>query len=121
VHLVSIRDLIHAPLKTKTILAKRSTSGILLPYLPSKQPAVTWKTFGFALIHLTTSNKYHSAIKATKKRFNASLVASSSSNHRKLWNSINTLLERKPSPLLPSLSSSQSLPQMYATFLGRGG
>jgi len=59
---------------------------------------------------------YYSAIIAAKKRFNASLIAFSSSNLRKLWDSINTLLERKPSPLLSSLDSSQSLSQMFATF-----
>jgi len=64
----------------------------------------------------TASYKYHSAIIAAKKRFNASLIASSSSNPRKLWNSTNTLLKRKPSPLLPSLDSSQSLSQMFANF-----
>jgi len=36
----------------------QSTSGILLPYLLSKQPVVTWKTFGFALTHLITSNSF---------------------------------------------------------------
>jgi len=35
-----------------------STSGILLPYMPSKQPIVTWKNFGFALAHLSTSNSF---------------------------------------------------------------
>jgi len=35
-----------------------STSDILLPYLPSKQPVVTWKTFGFALALLITSNSF---------------------------------------------------------------
>jgi len=65
----------------------------------------------------TSSNKYHSVIIAAKERFNyASLIAPSSSNPRKLWNSINTLLECKPSPLLPSLASSQSLSQMFTTF-----
>jgi len=64
----------------------------------------------------TASNKYHSAIISAKKIFNASLIASSSSNPYKLWNSINTLLEHKPSRLLPSLPSSQSLSQMFATF-----
>jgi len=64
----------------------------------------------------TASNKYHSADIIAKKRFNASLISSSSSNPRRVWNSINTILERKPSPLLPSLASSQSLSQMFATF-----
>jgi len=88
---------------------------------------LTWKTFGFALAHLitssphhlkllrTASNENHSGIIAAKQRFNASPIASSSSNRPKHWNSINTLLERKPS-LLPSLASSQSLSQMFAAF-----
>jgi len=42
--------------------------------------------------------------------------ASSSSNPRNFWNFIKTLLERKPSPILPSLDSSKSLSQMFATF-----
>jgi len=36
----------------------QSTSGILLPYLLSKQPVITSKTFGFALAHLSTSNSF---------------------------------------------------------------
>jgi len=74
---------------------------------------VTWKTFGFALAHLTTSNSF-----AAASNNHSSLIASSSSNPRKLWNSINTLLERISflDPLLPSIASSQSLSQMFATF-----
>jgi len=109
--------------KRKLCEPNQWTSGILLPYLPSKQSAVTWKTFGFTLTHLTTSNtfglasnRYHSANIAAKKRFIASLIASSSSNPRKLWISIKTLLERKRTPLLPSLASYQSPSQMFATF-----
>jgi len=64
----------------------------------------------------TASNKYHSAIIAAKKRFNASFIASSSSNPCKLWNSIILSLNVSPTPLLPSLASSQSLSQMFATF-----
>jgi len=65
---------------------------------------------------LTASNKYHSAIIAAKKRFNASLIASSSSKPRSLWNSINILLEREPTSLLPSQATSQSLSHMFVTF-----
>jgi len=86
------------------------------------QPVVTWKNLWLRTrsphnlkLLRTASNKFHSAIIAAKKRFNASLLASSSSNPRKLWNSINTRLERQPS-LLPSLASSQSLSLMFATF-----
>jgi len=52
--LASLID-IHALSKPKLSKLNLSTS-ILLPYLPSKQPVVTWKTFGFALAHLITSN-----------------------------------------------------------------
>jgi len=64
----------------------------------------------------TASNKYHSAIIAAIKCFNASLIASSSLNPHKLLNSISNILERKPTPLIPSLASSQSLSQMFAAF-----
>jgi len=60
--------------------------------------------------------QFLAVIIAVKKCFNASLIVSSSSNPLKLWNSVNTLLERKPTPLLLSLASSQSLSQMFATF-----
>jgi len=118
--LTSLID-IHAPLKTKTFRAKPINKW----YTPalSALNAVrrhlenlwlrTRSPHHLKLLH-TASNKYHSAIIAAKKRF--SLIASSTSNPCKLRNSINTLLERKPSPLLPSLASSQSLSQMFATF-----
>jgi len=44
--------------KPKLFEGNQSTSGILLPYLSSKQPVVTWKTFGFALAHLAASNSF---------------------------------------------------------------
>jgi len=110
--------------KPKLSELNQSTSGIslLLPHLPSKRPAVTWKTFGFALTHLITSNFFGlpqtNITPLLLLLRNAStpllLPRSSSSNPRKLWNSINTILE--PTPLFPSLASSQSLSQMFATF-----
>jgi len=113
----------HAPLKTKTIRAK--------PINKWYTPALS--TLKSARRHLeklwlhtrspnhlkllrTATNKYHSSIIAAKKLFNASLIASSTSNPRKLWNSINTLLDRKSISLLPSVASSKSLSQMFATF-----
>jgi len=90
--------------------------------MSSKRPAVTWKTFGFALTHLTTSNSFGlPRINITPLLLlrNASTppLASSSSNPRKLWNSSpqNTLFECKPILSFPSLASSQSLSQMFAT------
>jgi len=120
--LTSLID-IHAPLKTKTIRAKPINKWYT-PALSALKAArrhleklwLRTRSPHHLKLLRTATNKYHSAIIAAKKRFNASLIASSSSNPRKLWNSINTLLERKPSPLLPSLASSQSLSQMFATF-----
>jgi len=114
---------IHAPLKTKTIRAKPFNKWFT-PALSALKTARRHLENLLFLIHSPhhlkllriASNKYHSAIIAAKKRFNASLIASSSSNLRKLWYSINTVLERKPTPLLSSLASTQSLLQMFATF-----
>jgi hypothetical protein len=64
----------------------------------------------------TATNKYHSAIITAKKTYNASLISASISNPRKLWNSINTLLDRKPTSHLPSSPSGKSLSQMFASF-----
>jgi len=78
---------IHAPLKTKTIRAKPinkwytpalsvlKTARRHLEYLCLR----THSPHHLKLV-LTASNKYHSAIIAAKKRFNASLIASSSSS-----------------------------------------
>jgi hypothetical protein len=70
------------------------------------------------LLHIATY-KYHSAIIDAKKRFNASLVSYCSDNPRKIWNTINILLDRKPASQLPSLASGKPLSQMFATFLSR--
>jgi len=44
--------------KPKQFELNQLTSALLLPYLSSKQPVVTWKTFGFALAHLIPSNSF---------------------------------------------------------------
>ena len=67
------------------------------------------------LLRVATNN-YHSAIIVAKKICNASLVSASNSNPRKLWNSINNLLDCKPASYLPSFASAKSLSQMLATF-----
>jgi len=59
---------------------------------------------------------YHSAIIQAKKVFNSSLISFSSKNPRKLWNSINKLLHRKPMSQLPFNIDSKSLPSMFASF-----
>jgi len=64
----------------------------------------------------TATNKYQLAIIDAKKRCNASLASASSANPRKIWNAINTLLDRKPTSQLPSVAFFKSLSQMFATF-----
>ena len=113
----------HAPLKTKTIRAK-PVNKWFTPALSTLKSArrhierLWLRTRSPDQLKLlrTATNKYHSAIIDAKKRFNASLVSSSSANPRKIWNAINTLLDRKPASQLPSVASCKSLSQMFATF-----
>ena len=62
----------------------------------------------------SATNHYHSAIIKAKKIYNASLISSNLDNPKKLWNTINNLLHRKPSSSLPT--SITSLSQSFATF-----
>ena len=79
---------------------------------------------GYTLVHFrilnhkdsTATNAYHLSVIQAKKLFNSSLISSSSSNPRKLWNTINKLLHRKHISQLPSSIDSKSLPHMFATF-----
>jgi len=89
----------HAPLKTKTIRAKPVNKWFTpaLSTLKSARRHIerlwlrTRSPHQLKLLR-TATNKYHSAIIDAKKRFNASLVSSSSANPSKIWNAINTLL-----------------------------
>src|SRR5258706_13989837 len=47
---------------------------------------------------------------------NSNLISSNLTNSRKLWNSVNKLLHRKPHIQLPTSFPSTSLPQMFADF-----
>jgi Reverse transcriptase (RNA-dependent DNA polymerase) len=113
----------HAPLKTKTIRAKPINKWFT-PALSALKSArrhlekiwLNSQSPDHLKLLRTATNKYHSAIIAAKKSYNASLISASISNPRKLWNSINTLLDRKPTSHLPSSPSGKSLAQMFATF-----
>ena len=113
----------HAPLKTKTIRAK-PVNKWFTPALSALKSArrhleKTWlntRSPHNLKLFRTATNKYHAAIIIAKKIYNASLISSSASNPRKLWNSINNLLDRKPTSHLPSVIPSQSLSQMFASF-----
>ena len=113
----------HAPIKTKTIRAKPINRWFTpaLSTLTSAHRHIerlwlrTHSPLQLKLLR-TATNKYHFAIVDAKKRFNASLVSSCSANPHKIWNTIITLLDRKPASQLPSLASGKSLSQMFATF-----
>ena len=59
---------------------------------------------------------YHHSIVLAKKAYNSALVIDSKSHPRKLWQTINSLLHRKPSTVLPSTSSNTSLPETFSSF-----
>ena len=113
----------HAPLKTKTIRAKPPNPWFTpaLSKLKSARRHLekiwlrTRSSRDLNLFHSAT-NTYYSAIIQAKKVFNSSLISSSSSNPRKLWNTINNLLHRKSATQLPSNIDFKSLPHMFATF-----
>jgi len=110
----------HAPLKTKTIRTK-TFNPWFTPALSKLKSARRhlekvwlWTRSLQDLQPLrTATNAYHSSLIHAKRLFN-SLLISSSSNLRKLWNTINKLLHRKPISQLPSSIDFKSLPSMFA-------
>jgi len=62
------------------------------------------------------SNFYHHSVVLAKKAYNAALVSDCKSQPRKLWQTINTLLHRKPPTALPSAESNTSLPDTFSSF-----
>jgi hypothetical protein len=113
----------HAPLKTKFIRAKPinkwftpALSSLKLARRHLEKIWLNSRSPDHLKLFRATTNKYHSAIIAAKKIYNASLISASTSNPRKLWNSINNLLDRKPVSHLPSFASAKSLSHMFATF-----
>jgi hypothetical protein len=48
--------------------------------------------------------------------YNSTLIASSLTNPRQLWNNVNKMLHRASSPVLPSYDSVGPLSQSFATF-----
>ena len=112
----------HALLKTKTIRSKPPNRWFTpaLSKLKSARRRLekiwlhTRSSHDLKLFR-TATYTYHSAIIHAKKVFNSSLISSSCKNPRKLWNSINMLLHRKPSSQLPSTTDSKSLPDRFAS------
>jgi len=62
------------------------------------------------------TNFYHHSILAAKKVYHATLVNDNSSNPRKLWQTINNILHRKPSTVTPSASTHTSLADSFSSF-----
>jgi len=60
-------------------------------------------------------NRYHNLILIAKKKFYSNLVLSST-NPRRLWQTVNKLLHRKSTSPLPTSSSSVPLPDRFASF-----
>jgi len=61
-------------------------------------------------------NRYHNLILIAKKKFYSNLVSSSSTNPRRLWQTVNKLLHRKSTSPLPTSSSSVPLPDRFASY-----
>jgi hypothetical protein len=64
----------------------------------------------------TATNHYHAAISNAKRDYFSSLITTNATNPRKLWNTVNSLLHRKPPPVLPSYTDPSSLCQSFAKF-----
>ena len=58
----------------------------------------------------------NAAIIKAKRVYNSTLISSSLTNPRHLWNNINKILHRSSMPVLPSYESLSSLSQSFATF-----
>jgi hypothetical protein len=64
----------------------------------------------------SASNRYHSAIIKAKRDYNSTLISSSRTNPRQLWNTVNKLLHHTSVSILPSSNSNSALSQSFATF-----
>ena len=66
-------------------------------------------------LRLITNLYHHSIIKA-KKVYHASLIAANKLQPKRLWQTVNTILHRKPSNILPSSPPTFSLADKFASF-----
>jgi len=113
----------HAPLVTKT-LPQRPRSPWFTPYLRTLKSArrrieKAWKrsqdSYHTMRLNLITNLYHHSIIKA-KKLYNTSLISAAKSQPRRLWQTIDTILHRKPPKVLPSVTPTISLADKFASF-----
>jgi len=61
-------------------------------------------------------NHYHRLTLDAKKQYFSKLGSSSSDNHRRLWQTVNKLLNRKSASSLPSSASATSIADRFAYF-----
>ena len=113
----------HAPLKSKILHTKPAnhwfTPALNKLKLTKRHLERVWsKSHSIEDLKLlrTASNHYHAAIIKAKRVYNSTLIASSLTNPRQLWNNVNKMLHRTSSPVLPSYDSEGSLSQSFATF-----
>jgi len=62
------------------------------------------------------SNFYHHSVVLAKKACNTSLINVCKSQPRKLWQTINSLLHRRPSSVLPTTTANITLPDCFSSF-----
>ena len=113
----------HAPLINKPV-SSRPPNPWFTPFLSSLkatrrklEKAWTKSKDSRYLIRLRQiTNFYHHSIVLAKKAYNSALVSDSKSHPRKLWQTINNLLHRKPPTVFPSTVSSTSLPDTFSSF-----
>ena len=113
----------HAPQKTKTVRPKPSapwfTSALSKLKSTRRHLELIWKRSHSAVdlrLLRQATNHYHAAIITAKRLYNASRISSNLSNPRLLWKSVNHLLHRNATLLLPTSFNSKTLPETFANF-----
>ena len=113
----------HAPLQSKVIHLKPDnpwfTSALNKLKLTCRHLQRSWsKSHSAEDLKLlrTATNKYHAAIVNAKRTYYSNLVSTNSTNPRKLWQTVNGLLRRKSSPVLPTHTNLLALCNSFAQF-----
>ena len=79
----------------------------------------TWKhTHAESDLHSLreVSKSYHKSIVNAKQSYYANLIQSNTSNSRRLWNAVNSVLHRAATTHLPSQIPANTLSEVFATF-----
>jgi hypothetical protein len=114
----------HAPFIT-TPISSRPSNPCFTPYLHGlkatrRRKEKAWKrssdSYDAMRLRLITSLYHHSIIKATQV-YQASLIAANKLLPKRLWQTVNTILPRRPTTILPSSAPSSSLADKFCIFL----